>query len=676
MFNFGKNKIFSKIILVIFSLNIFLLPLFSKAQIVAPLPVIDAGAISVLGGMATELGIISTSIGIPGVEQGIISGVSASVDALCKGIAKAEEVVATADTFGNFSLIGGSPAEAAKITAKLTALQTVKSCREAQLEAFKKAPVTSLIIGQELVRKQAALSTEINELGIRIENLTQRQSQTYKDVLKAVSVKLLLNFSHKLTTRLINSLIAKYKIGNYLKYADAVATQIYEKQHITQNYPDKESQLIVASVLNSDVFNGGILPAVRVQAGRNLGFIPEELVVSDPDYWVKLAQVGNAKADPYFMQSVFEGRADLAKATGLLNARTEISQGKGFIPVRNCQGSVIEQNNIYRQNLMLSYKAQNDREVLERLKAEVVANPNNQEVRSSMQLAAAQYGKSQEDLSKLPTELNSPIVEICSAITNPGAFMADGITSLLKSQIDQSANIKTENLPFYGQFILTVANGLISNIFEGGHSNLRLLTEAGVNTANILSVDYLNGLQQPSELQSATNGIENGGAFIGFDGIESNTPQPAGTYNLKWDARNFPDIDDVTVFGVSGYCLNSVNGQCRPITALSGSLPVNLTQPGSYEFKLDLYTKGNTGSVPNKTLTARITIAQTAPTLTQGNGGGQNVCGGNFLSPVDCLSKTGDQNYCSQVCSGVLGAKVLFTPLDARGSGNNILQIR
>lgn len=671
-----KQNTFEKIVLAVLCLNILFQPFDVKAQ-TPPLPVVDFGAIAVLGGMATELGLISASIGVPGVEQGVMAGVNATVDAACKGISKAEEAVATADSFGNFSLIGGSPAEAAKITAKLAALQTVKTCREVQLEAYKKVPVTSLIVGQELVRKQAALATEINELGIRIENLTQRQSQTFKDVLKAVSVKLLLNFSQKLTTRLVNSLIAKYKIGNYLKYADAVATQIYEKQHISQNYPDKESQLIVASVLNSDVFNGGILPSVRIQTARNLGFIPDQLVVSDPDYWVKMAQVGSAKADPYFMQSVFEGRADLAKATGLLNARTEISQGKGFIPVRNCQGSVVEQNNIYKQNLQLSYKADMDRQVFERLQAQFASNPNDQEVKANMILAAGQYRKSQENLSNLPTELNSPVVEICSAITNPGAFMADGITSLLKSQIDQSANIKTENLPFYGQFILTVANGLISNIFEGGHSNLKLLTEAGVNASNILSVDYLNGLQQPSELQTASAGTENGGAFIAFDDIDPSVPQRAGTYNLKWDARNYPDIDDVTVFGTSGYCLNTVNGQCRPITALSGNLAVNLTQPGNYEFKLDVYTKSNTGNVPNKTITARITITQTAATLTLGNGGGgQNVCGGNFSSPQDCFSKTGDQAYCSNVC-GVLGVSVLFTPLDARGEGNNnILQIR
>ena len=111
------------------------------------------------------------------------------------------------------------------------------------------------------------LNAEINSLSVRLENLRARQSQTIKDVLKAVALKIALNLSQRLTTVMVNKLVQKYRIQNELAYADAVATQIYTADSIKKNFQGKTAdKLILRSLLQNRVVQDTILPMVRLEA--------------------------------------------------------------------------------------------------------------------------------------------------------------------------------------------------------------------------------------------------------------------------------------------------------------------------------------------------------------------------------------------------------------------------
>lgn len=480
----------TKIFLAVF-LAVEFLHFTPKAQAQVPTLVNDPPLTSIAGGMATQLGLISAGVGLPGVSSGIISGVDAAVDTACRGVAKAEEVASTADNFSTFSFIGGGGAESAQITAKLAALIAVKTCREAQLEVYKKTPVTSLLIGQELIRKQEVLNAELNSLSSRIENLRARQAQTAKEVLKALGIKLVLNYSQRLTTALINKMVNKYKISNYLRYADAVGTQIYTKDYINKNYTSNQDKMILGSMISSDVSQNKILPMVRLQAEESLGFIPQELDVSDPDYYAKLAKAGTGEANPYFMQTVFNDRLQQAKTTGQTQAQSEISSGNGFIPVRNCTNAIDQQNAIELRHAQAAKNLEDNTAILNRLMAQYTVNPGNSQTREEMEKAAAEVSKSKQALNAVPKEVSDPIINMCEGITNPAGFVNNGIASLLTKQVFESANIKESNIPFWGQFLYSVADNLINNIIEGNRPNVNLLVEDGFRAVNVLSQDVI-----------------------------------------------------------------------------------------------------------------------------------------------------------------------------------------
>jgi hypothetical protein len=79
--------------------------------------------------------------------------------------------------------------------------------------------------------------------------------------------------------------------------------------------------------------------------------------------------------------------------------------------------------------------------------------------------------------------------------------MAGGIQNLLKKHLDESANIKSENMPFWANFISSVTDNLITNIFEGGRNNLTMLREAGFQASNILANDLARQASTPDILK-------------------------------------------------------------------------------------------------------------------------------------------------------------------------------
>lgn len=677
-----KEKIKQIVSLVLLSAVLFMqLPSFAQAQFggvtfESPASSLSVSANAIAGSTAAAaatLGIISTSIGLPGVA----SALSASLNNVCSTVSAGQDISAAADTFSNLSLIGGSTAESAMITKNIASLVALQTCLTARLTVLKNTPITNLLMGQELQRRQDETNAQLNSVSQRIEDLRARLSMSVKDVLKAIAIQLVLNFSQKLTTNLVNKLVLKYKINNYLRYADAIATQVYDIDYIKKNYPDKENQLILASILKNDGVQNGVMPFVRMKAESALGFIPDQLTFSDPDYYVKLAKVGTGAADPYFIQTVFNDRASQVRSQSTTQAQSEISQGKGFIAPRNCRDVTQQQANIDQQNIKLSYQVDLDMRTLESLKN---AGANAEEIAKGQQALAT----SQAALKRLPQSVPQAIVTPCEAINNPGAFVGDTITDYLNQHLQQASNIKSENMPFWGQFLTGVANNLISNVIEGGQSNLSILTGAGITAANIVANDVVRNIDEGNQLKKNSDNVLNeqnrtfnGGVLFRFANSDSNG-SPQGAYNLNWDVdtgeEQFKNAKGVIISGsvpLTGVQMNVAVAQ------LKGIGRANFTLPGTYSFTIrvlggDAQGRPNPANVlMTATTTMKIIVQAAASAVTPPAGPlvlsppaaapVNNYCGGTatsytYKNGAECMAQVNDAAYCTAMCGGVLGA--------------------
>jgi len=594
---------------------------------------------------AAALVTLNTAVGLPGVSQGVVAGIIngalKAASAVCSNVSKFQEIAGTADNFSSFSLIGGSPTEALQITTKLSALIGLKTCDQAQLDALKIAIPDSLMTAQELTRRMAVLNSEIASLSTRIEALKARQSASFKDVLKAVAIKLLLTYSQQLTTKMINTLIYKYKINDYLQYADAVASTVYNADYVNKNYPNVSNQLILRSILQNGTVQGEVLPMIRQEAQENLGFSPDLVLTSDPSYYVKMAQVQSMQNDPYTLGMIYRDRASQVQAQGLTSAQQEISQGKGFIPVRNCSGAVSQQKQIDVQNIKLSYQADLDYQTLAKLQSAYTMMPTTQ-MKAQLDTATAAYQQSQTKLKALPQSVDKAFVTLCEGINNPGAFVGDSIQSYLQQHLQQSGTLNNNNLPFYGSFIQSVAMNFINNIFTGGKSNAQLLTEAGLAAGTVVANDAVNKWdenkaqnqvdQNITENKNTLTQASKNGATLKASSITGSTAQ----FQLLWDTTGYTtgDVGFITITGGSGLSATAA------VQALGQTGSKTLAYPptayGS-TYTLNMYAKGAVAGTSQPM--DQVSISVVNPTFISSSG---NVFGAYAGKPSEPIRGPGN----------------------------------
>lgn len=422
-------------------------------------------------------------------DQAALAGVRAS-SAACDGIDQAEQVAATSDTFGDFSVIGGSPAQAVRLAAKLAALQAVLACRQAMLSAIDALIPTSSVGATSYSKKQAEISVEINSLKTRIESIKQQQTAEIKDVLKAIMVRIILTVSKNLTTEMVNKMVEKYKIQDYLAYGDAVATQVYSMKYINENFAgDARQQMMIRSLLQSEKFpekaktvqafaNSKAQEYLGTACGVGAGVDP-----NDANYFMKcLAAYGAPQSSPEFHVLQANSQAQAAMASAHNTTAAEIAQSDGYAPSRNCQGSIAQQKQIDDQYDQVY--AEKDIAIAAAAKLKFALNQNppktTKEEYDRAQAAADQAIANAESLN----EKGDPIIDICEAIDSPAKFVSESIGKFLEKNLVQDTDLKTDNLPFYAAFLSDVASNFLTNILTGGKSTSQVLKEAGVGALN------------------------------------------------------------------------------------------------------------------------------------------------------------------------------------------------
>jgi hypothetical protein len=424
------------------------------------------------------------------LDQAALAGVRASSSA-CEGIEQAEQTVNTTDALGDFSVIGGSPAQTVKLTAKLTALQAVLACRRATLTAIDALIPSSVAGAQSYAKKQAEISVEINSLKTRFESLKQQQTAEIKDVLKAVMVRIILTVSKNLTTQMVNKMVEKYKIQDYLAYGDALTTQVYSMKYINENFDgDARQQMMVRSLLQSEKFPEKIKTVqsfANSKAQEYLGSacgVGAGVSADDQNYFLKcLAAYGAPQNNPDYHVLNAVSQAQAATASAQATTAAEISQSDGFAPPRNCQGSLAMQNQIDAQYDQVFAEKDIAIATVNKLKFALSQNPP-KTTQEAVNVAQAAADQAIANANALGEKSDSPIIDVCEAIDSPAKFVSDSISKFLQKNLVDDTDLKPDNLPFYATFLSDVASNFLTNILTGGKSTSQVLKEAGVGALN------------------------------------------------------------------------------------------------------------------------------------------------------------------------------------------------
>ncbi len=377
-----------------------------------------------------------------------------------------------------FGLIGESEFDAVKIEAELKTVTAAKVCVAAYLKGSIGAPSVTQAVADDMIRTQLTFQHLDSVYGERIEMLTARQSATIKQILRAVMLKILQNVEKDLTTRVVNGLVQKFKISNYLQYADALGGQVYAMDYINKNYEgDARQQMMVRQLVQSQQFGGtdGIMVArafAQDKAEEFVGYDFKNVDITSPDFYQKLADAGNPNANPEYHTAIAREQSAVALSSGIGSASLEVANGKGFLAPRDCSGSISEQKAIDQRQIDLAKKLEFSELVLKKLTQSKAAA-------SEILKAQTEYDAARQAYSSLPNEVSKPVIQICKSIENPGGAVADQINSFLSKHLSEATDFKPENLPFFATFLSDVASNFITNIVTGGKSTGQLFKETG-----------------------------------------------------------------------------------------------------------------------------------------------------------------------------------------------------
>lgn len=475
------------------------------------IPVEEVGPV----GYVIEVGIpiIASGVGVTGSGQGVVAAAKATLGTTCETILAAlgaadtvESLTTLLDTSSSaaFNVIGGGAAEATKVSAKIVKAAAAKECIDAYILAL---DIERTSVGATLgLNGEIPVATEIDRYGKVsaalqqvIENLKAQQSASVKDILKAFMVKLVLNLNKNLTTSLVNNMVEKYKISDYLAYGDALTSQVYSMKYINDNFKgDARQQMIIRSLLQSEKLPGKVQTAQAFATSKAQDYLAavcglnsSNTANQDLSSYIKcLSAYGSADANPqyHYLQGI--DQANAARSAGQLGTSQEISQSNGFAPPRNCKGSLTMQKQIDAQY----DKAATDLRVATMARTSLenalkLSPPRT--TQEEVQKAIDNEAQAKANEKALNSQVSSPIIDICEAIDTPASFVSTSIGDFLKQHLDQTSQLKSDNLPFYATFLANVTSNFLTNILTGGKSTSQVLKEAG--TGALLSAGGIVG---------------------------------------------------------------------------------------------------------------------------------------------------------------------------------------
>jgi hypothetical protein len=158
---------------------------------------------------------------------------------------------------------------------------------------------------------------------------------------KGVQVIAFSKFVGDFLQKTVQSIEENYKISNFLYYQDALVENQYFDSYLSKYVPDNTSKLMIRTLVSQ--FNCGrhqnITVTLQDKARNHLGFDPATLSVNDPDYYQKVAQMGDFLSTPTGWALYLEDIGQQALGSAKDAAKAEI-ESPGYAAPRDAQGNI------------------------------------------------------------------------------------------------------------------------------------------------------------------------------------------------------------------------------------------------------------------------------------------------------------------------------------------------
>lgn len=130
---------------------------------------------------------------------------------------------------------------------------------------------------------------------------------------------------------MLNKLIAKieqnYKIANFLYYSDALISGQYADDYLNKYVSEQADRQIIKRFIpqfSCGANTSDLRPVFEAKAKDYLGFVPADIDPRDPNYYIKMARVGDFLASPTGWEVYFEDLANSAKSEAERAAEREL----------------------------------------------------------------------------------------------------------------------------------------------------------------------------------------------------------------------------------------------------------------------------------------------------------------------------------------------------------------
>ena len=110
---------------------------------------------------------------------------------------------------------------------------------------------------------------------------------------------------------------SNYMIANFLYYSDALVSGQYVSDYLNKYVDSSMDREVIKKLIpqfNCGKLDPNLKTVFQAKATEYLGFNPDSVSPSDPNYYQKMAKVGNFMASPQGWQSYYEDLANLAKS--------------------------------------------------------------------------------------------------------------------------------------------------------------------------------------------------------------------------------------------------------------------------------------------------------------------------------------------------------------------------
>ncbi|MCL5008760.1 MAG: hypothetical protein M1400_00260 [Patescibacteria group bacterium] len=150
-------------------------------------------------------------------------------------------------------------------------------------------------------------------------------------IMDAVKEGLVASFSQFMGSflgKLVDKIESNYMVANFLYYSDALVSGQYMNDYLNKYVSDNLDRQIIKKLVPQ--FNCGkqdpnLKTVFEAQAGRYLGFDPTSVDPSDPNYYQKMAKVGDFLASPQGWSLHYGDLADTAKGEAEKSAEQELT---------------------------------------------------------------------------------------------------------------------------------------------------------------------------------------------------------------------------------------------------------------------------------------------------------------------------------------------------------------